>query len=203
MKRKISINFILCFVIVFSIMLTACKDDSESGKSDRSSIEIKKDGSVISTMVEDFNESYYSIDELREMTENEINAFVVSNGENTASLKSIDKDGEKVKLVIKFASASDYAHFNNETLVYETVSEARLSGQIDVNSLVDKDGNAIDSEKVDKLENKHVIISGSKNIISVPYKIKYVSGGISLVDKNTADFSAVADDTAVCMVLDK
>ncbi len=204
MKKSFVNNLAFAAVLMLIVMsLTACGKSSDADNSDKSSIEIRKDGTVISTIAADFAESYYSTDELKEMTENEINAFVVSNGEDSASFESIDSKDGKVRLVIKFGSASDYAHFNDEMLLYETVSDAVISGQIDVNSLVDKDGNTIEPDKADSLSSQHVVICASKGLVSVPYKIRYASNNIKLIDKKTADFSGLADDASACLVLDK
>lgn len=204
MKKDFVKNSIaLLAVIMMLAALSACGLGSNASKLGNSSVEIKKDGSVVSTIIEDFTESYYNVDELKEMTENEVNSFIVSKGEGAAELKSVDANDGKVKLIIEFSSTDNYEEFNAETLKYETVTDAVLAGQLDVNTLVDKDGNAIDPDKAAVLSDQHVVITKSAGIIAAPYKIKYFAGKAKPVDKYMADFSENIDGEIACIVLEK
>ncbi len=185
------------------ILFAACGKQGDVSELDTSSVSIQKDGSVVSTLIEEFSESYYDINELKQMTEDEINSFTVTNGEGTAELESLAQKNGKVKMVIKFADASAYSKFSEEMLVYETVADAKLSGRIQANLLTDADGNGIDTEKADALSNEHVVITSLKNIVAVPNKVKYVSRGVKLVDSYIADLTGTEEDTTVCIVLSK
>ncbi len=202
-------NKVIRKAVVTSAVMTAafvfagCGKGVDVSKLDKSSILVNKDGTVESTVIEDFAESYYDVNELKSMAENEVNAFVVSNGEGAAELKSLESDNGKVKMVIDFADARDYAVFNSETFSYLTVSEAILTGQINVNALVDSDGNPIDSEKAAALSDEHVVITDSKSLVAVPYKVQYMTSGVSLMDKQLADLSGTADGSVSCIVLNK
>ena len=189
-------------VIMLTTTLLACGGGNAS-KLDTSSIEIKKDGSVISTLIEDFSESYYSADELRDMVENEVNSFIVAKGEGAAELKSLNIDDGKAKLVLSFSNTDNFNDFSNETLIYETVTDAVLAGQLDVNTLVDKEGNPIAPDRAATLSSQHVILSKTTNIIVAPYKIAYFYGKSKPIDKYMADFSENAEGELACIVLDK
>ena len=83
------------------------------------------------------------------------------------------------------------------------MTDAIVTGRLDVNNLLDADGNPADSEKVSSLVNEHVVVVSGKNLISLPYKIKYVSPGVKVMDKYTVDLSETVDDSIVCIVLNK
>jgi hypothetical protein len=189
--------------IAVMTMFSACGKQGDVSDLDTSSVAIQKDGSVVSTLIEDFSESYYDVDELKQMAQDEINAFTVTNGAGTVELESLDKKDGKVKMVIKFADAAAYSKFSDETLVYETVADAKLSGRIQTNLLVDAEGNVIDTDKADSLSGEHVVITTLKNTVAVPSKVKYVSRGVKLVDKYIADLSETEADSSICIVLSK
>ena len=188
---------------VMLFAFTGCGKGGDVSGLDRSSIVIEKDGKIVSTIIEDFAENYYDTAELQEMTENEINAFIVSKGEGAAEFDSLEKDGSKVKMVIKFGNAEDYSEFNSESLSYVTISDAIITGKIDVNNLLDVNGAPADAEKAASLVNEHVVITGCKNIVAFPYKIKYVSPGVKIVDKYMVDLSETADGSTSYIVLNK
>ena len=199
MRKIVAVAMTAMMLMAF----TGCGKGGDVSKLGRSFIEIKKDGSVVSTMIEDFAESYYDVTELQDMTENEVNAFIVANGEGAAKFESVENNDGKVKMVIRFGNADNYADFNSETLIYQTVTDAIVTGRLDVNNLLDADGNPADSEKVSSLVNEHVVVVSGKNLISLPYKIKYVSPGVKVMDKYTVDLSETVDDSIVCIVLNK
>ena len=189
--------------LIMLIAFTGCGKGEDVSKLGRSSIEIKKNGNVVNTIVEDFSESYYDTAELREMTENEINAFIVANGEGAAELDSVESEDGKVRMVIKFGNADNFAQFNSETLAYETVTDAILTGRMDASNLLDTNGNPADAEKAAALVNEHVVVASGNYVISLPYKIKYVSPGVKVIDKYSVDLSETAEGSVVCIVLNK
>ncbi|WP_026490572.1 MULTISPECIES: hypothetical protein [unclassified Butyrivibrio] len=204
MKKEFMKSSVAVISVIMTLsVLSGCGAGGNTSKLTTSSIEINKDGSVVSTIIDDFAESYYNLDELKEMTENEVNSFIVSKGEGAAELKSVDLNDGKVKLVIKFSDVDNYADFNSEYLAYETVTDAVLSGQLDVNTLVDKDGIAIDPDKAAVLSDQHVIITKSANIIAAPYKVKYFAGKAKAYNKYMADMSDNVDGEIACVVLEK
>ena len=202
-NRFVKKTIVVAMTAVMLMTFSGCGKNGDLSKLGKSFIEIKKDGSVVSTIIEDFAESYYDVAELQEMTENEVNAFIVANGAEAAEFDSVESEDGKVKMVIKFGSAEDYANFNSEMLAYQTVSDAILNGRLDVNNLLDTKGDPADPEKASSLVNEHVVIVSGKNLISLPYKIKYVSPGVKILDKYSVDLSETVDDSTVCIVLNK
>ena len=65
--------------------LTACGEKTQEVKDElvasaaKSSISVNKDGSISSTIVEDFVESYYDVEGLKTMIETSINAYKAEN----------------------------------------------------------------------------------------------------------------------------
>ncbi|MBE5858808.1 MAG: hypothetical protein E7301_01605 [Butyrivibrio sp.] len=197
-KNEIKIGTV-CFALIFAC---GCGSGATS-KLDTSSVAIKKDGSVESIIIDEFDKDYYDIDGLNEMTEEEVVSFNSINGEGSVSVASLDQKNSTVKMKLLFKDASSYAHFNSETLIYQTVSEAKAGGQTIATDLVDKDGNPAGAEEIASLENEHVIITSNKTTVVCPYKIKYISSGAGITGSNMADLSGTDAESLVYIILSK
>ena len=197
-----SIRNTLCLAITALALISGCggKDASES---DTGSVVVKKDGQIVSVMYEDFTESYYDVYELKTMAEDEISSFNLSAGDGSVVLDSVDKDDDHVKMVVKFKSPEIYAHFSDETLMYETVEEARQSGNDLSGEFKDSDGSVVTSDTISALSGEHVVITSNKTSMSFPYKVKYVSAGAVIKDSKTVDLSQTDPESLACIILSK
>ncbi len=203
MQKIRNIGNIAAISLVMMVFLTAC-GGKDLTKTDATSVTVKKDGSVINVIFEDFSEGYYNIDELKNMAEDEVNAYNAQNGESKAELTSLEREDSNIKMVMKFASASDYTSFNSEQLMFGTVSELKLSGvNVDTN-LVDTNGVPVSSEDIAGiLDDQHVLVTENKGLVALPYKVKYTSKGVSLTDSSVADLSQTAEGELTYIVLGK
>ena len=189
-------------ILVAFSMLVGC-GVSDASKPESSSIEIKKDGSVISTAIESFEQSYYDLNELKQMAEEEISAYNLSSGEESISLESLKEDDEVVTMKMSYKDSGDYAHFNSETLIYETVEEASGNGQTIPSDLVDTDGENVTSDDFAGLSSEHVLITSNKTIVTFPYKVKYVSKGVTILGSKTVDLSGIDEENLAYIILNK
>ncbi|WP_022778759.1 hypothetical protein [Butyrivibrio sp. AE3009] len=181
-------------LLIPSIVLIGCG----SSKVDSTTISIDKDGKVVSTIIEDFGESYYDLQELSDMATKEASVYNSDFMNDKVFLESVSKDEEtgKVTMVLSYNSASDYSHFNQVSLFYGTVSEALEKGYKISEQLVDKDGNTLGEAGIQEHLDNHIIISSDKSNIKVPYNISYMSKGTNLKGKKEALFTEVSTDSA-------
>ncbi len=194
-------GFLLIPMMMF--LLCGCGSGGDTKDLDTSSVEVNKDGTVTSILIEDFDESLYDVNELKDLADDEIGAFNLSNGDGSVELISTEVKDNKVEMVTKFANAEIYAHFNSETFIYETIEEARTNGQTIAGGLVDKNGAEVSEDTLTELSGEHVIITSNKSVIAAPYKIKYISSGSSLIGSYMADLSQTDAESIVYIVLNK
>lgn len=185
-------------VLIFScVMAGTTLVGCGSQKEERTRLEIGKDGDIRSIIYEDFGENYYSLDELTDMAASEIsyyNSEYISPKIGLEDTK-VSEDGQHVRLVMTYNSALDYSHFNQTSLFFGTVQEAIEKGLDVSGALVDASGNAITEEVIHNSLDRHIIITTDKNIIVAPYKIAYVTKGVSITDNKEADLSAATADS--------
>ena len=95
-------------VLVFLLsvgMFTGC---GTSYKADESTVFVLKDGKIVSTDVENFDEKTYDKDGLKEYVKNEIDTYNEKNGKGSVSLKKLDTGEKKATLTIAYRTAEDY-----------------------------------------------------------------------------------------------
>ena len=160
---------------------------------------IDSEGKVSYVIYEDFSEDYYDVTELSDMAEKEIaeyNSEYIS--EKIALLETEvieNEDQSKVKLKMTFDSYSDFSNFNQESLFYGTVKEAREQGYKISTGLVDDKGEKLPDSYLEDHEDHHIVITDDRSRIVTPYSIEYMSNGTTLNGKKEADISAVTTDT--------
>lgn len=91
-------------------------------------IVIGGDDTVRGINVSDFTKSYYDETELNDFIENTIDEYVAKNGEDTVKCEEVIVEDGVAKAGIKYASAKDYASFNNVDFYIGTVLDARAAG---------------------------------------------------------------------------
>ena len=192
---KILIKKALCpalSLFMGTMILAGCGADKDR----ETRLSLDKEGVVVSTIYESFDQDYYDISELSDMATEEISYY---NSEYISPRITLDEttrieNEPYVKLVMTFDSSQDYSHFNQELLFFGTVQDAVDNGYELSASLVDREGNKIDLGSGDFLD-RHIVISSEKVIIDTPYNIEFMTSGVTLRDKKEADLTNVLSDS--------
>ena len=118
---------ILVFLTAGMLLLQACGNSSVT----ESTIEIKKDGSVLQTTIETLDETYYDGDEFESYAQEAVDAFNdAGSAEGTVTLKkcSYSESDGAVTLILSFTDAQTYTAFEQKQLFCGTVHEAKTEG---------------------------------------------------------------------------
>ena len=111
----------LC-ILCLAAMLTGCGREPEVTET---TIEVKKNGQVVHTIIEDFSESYYNLDELESTIQQACDTYNASAGKEAVVLKAAkENDDHTVTVVMQYADASAYSAFNKLALFVGTVKDA-------------------------------------------------------------------------------
>ena len=176
---------LLVAVTGLSLLLGACGFMEDV---DTTTISVDKKGAVKETIIEDFDKDYYDAAELSQMIEQEIteynSRFSAGGNVELSSCEEIE-EGAQIKVVIEYASSTDYQNMNGRVLFAGTVSDAYNAGYEFV-SMQSADGQSVDAAKVLELGDKHMVISEEALSIKAAGKILYVSEGVSIAGDKTA-----------------
>lgn len=190
-KIAVAGSMTICLVL----MLAGCGQQKENV----TTMTIDSEGKVSYVIYEDFSEDYYDVTELSAMAEKEIaeyNSEYISEKIALLGIEVVEnEDQSKVKLEMTFDSYSDFSNFNQESLFFGTVKEAREQGYKISTGLVDKNGEKLPDSYLEDHEDKHIVITDDRARIVTPYSIEYMSNGTTLNGKKEADISAVTADT--------
>lgn len=184
MKRKIK-RILLVSMVFAAMLLSGCSD---TGNIEQNTIVVKKDGTILGAIIEDFSDSKYVSEELKTMLEEEIAAYNAKAGEGKVALETYEvTEDKKVKVYLEYASFEDYAGFNEETFFVGTVSEAYEAGYefVDMEN-VTEEGNPIGKADVLEKGSMKMVIFEEPVHVRVNGKITYVSSGVAAEGKKEA-----------------
>ena len=160
-------KFIMMGVLMsLAVIATACgnKTQKEDG-GQITSISIEKNGSIENTIVEDFSQSYYELDSLSAMIEQDIEAYHNQNPDSKISLSKCEltDDNSTVRVVMKYGDSQTYTGFNGETLFSGTVQDAYSAGYnldmtLDEVKKGEKTGNSISRDDILGMGESHILI---------------------------------------------
>lgn len=188
------------FLLAHTAVCAGCS--TGMGTEEVTGIKIGRDGTVTATIVEAFDKEYYTEDGLSEMIQSEIAAYDGS-GERVSLVEIREQeDTGSIVVVMKYASAEDYAAFNEATLFYGTVAQAQAAGYTPDAALESASGKeeSLKKEDFSTLAEKHVVIYSEAMQVTLPSKILYLSGGSRLTDAKSVE---ATEDGALTYVITK
>lgn len=203
MKRTIRVGKFLILMLCFGMFgLTACgeRTDEDISGSTVSSITVNKDGSISSSIVEDFGESYYDVGGLKSMIESAIADYKADDSTAQVSLKTCKAADDSVNVLLEFADYKSYSGFNGENFFAGTIQSANQAG-FDLNVTLQAVSEKSEQTSVSKPEllgmgDSHIVIletaadegEGTGSVrINCFDDILYVGEGVTTVGKKSAD----------------
>lgn len=164
--------------VVMVLGLAGC-GSSESAVT-ATTIEIKKDGSVIHTIVEDFAEDYYDLEALEQEIQDACDSYNETAGNGAVTFGEAEMTDSVLTVRMTYQNASAYAGFNRQALFTGTVKDAYNAGyDLDVTLYsIQDDGEIIGKEDLLNMGEKHIVIVREAVDVRVWNKVLYVSGDV-------------------------
>lgn len=155
-------------------------------------VSIAADGSVKEIISDTLDAAYYDATELGTMVQSEVNDYNTKHGEDTIQVSKLETEDGNISLVLDYASAKDYAEFNNTEFFYGTIISAQLEGYLfDVPYKKVEDGvvkaDAVDGSEVVRELDKQVLILKAPQEVRVPGDVLYVSANAEVLSNNVVN----------------
>ena len=164
--------------VMMAAVMTACAFGNSSQNTDKSalsagasSIEILNDGRIKASISESFTESYYDVNELLTMVNQELADYNAIHGADSITLGENSLENGVMHMSFIFSSAEDYNNYMPDELYLGTVQGAYE------NSIGKKDLLERGSDRI-------AVLTGTSSI-KLPDKIDYYSQGMTMDDKYT------------------
>ena len=185
--RKITI---LLLIVSMTVLLAGC--GSGGSAESETTLEFKKNGQVVHTIVEDFSADYYDLDELETDVKSQIEEYNTRVGSDRISLDSSELEDGTLTMVMTFQGAEDYSSIYRQALFCGTVKAAFEAGydlDIELNS-AQEEGTTINKQDILDMGERHIIVVREAIHLKPYADILYASGDVEV----TGDRDAVVTD---------
>jgi len=152
-------KFLIIMLSIVCLMTMAACGNQQSAVTE-TTIEVKRNGSVVHTIVEEFAEEYYSLEDLTQEIHSACEAYNAAAGKERVVTESIELNDGILKVVMCYEDVSDYSSFNQVALFSGTIQKAIDSGyHLQVNLLPADGGEiSIGPKELYEMKNAHLLI---------------------------------------------
>lgn len=178
MRRSLRL---LLMGVCMAAVLAGCGGSGKAVVTDTTTIEVKKNGSVTHTIIEDFSaEEYYDLDRLKNAMQQACDAYNAGAGEDAVTVESAEVTDTKVTVIMKYRDAPAYAGYNQQALFAGTVKDAFNAGyDLNVELLSAKEeGKTIGKEELLGMGEKDIVIVREAVDVRVSGRVLYYSDDV-------------------------
>lgn len=186
------------------IFLCACGQSADGTK--ETTMKLEEDGTIINTIIENFDETLYSADNLQNMMLDEVSAFNSTTGGKSISIDKVEASEGQVEVVLIYAGASVYEAFNEVTCFYGTMQEFYDAG-IEKSGITfyTKNGDVYGIEELLKLEGEQIIVLEKSKVegtikVETPSKILYASDNVEFLSNKSVRIPADTEELAYIII---
>lgn len=169
----------LVLILVVGIVLFLLLNNIDYTETDTDTVYILKDGKIVSTDIEDFDEKVYDKEKLGAYVQNVIDTYNSKNGEDMLVQNSYEVEGNKAVLVLEYANADVYEDINSVELFTGTIAEAKSAGYDFKTDFVelkdDKTVEATADKFMDGEDYKVIIIKSNTKVVLTKGEVCFVS----------------------------
>lgn len=189
--------FLLAFVLTAG--LTGC--GSSDSPVTETTIEVKKNGGIVHTIIEDFSEDYYDLNTLQGTIQSACDSYNATAGEGSVTVGEASEEEGVLTVAMTYRDSSAYAGFNRQAMFAGTVKDAYNAGY-DLNVTLisaQNEGETIGKAELLGMGEKHIVILREAVDVRVWGKILYYSEDV--VQTQDARTVTVTDGNALTYII--
>lgn len=165
---------------VAMFLLPSCAKD---GSGDVTSVIIQKDGTISSHIVEEFEQSYYDQEELKQAILMEAADYNKAAGDGKINVEKIDVDDGVATVHMTYQDAGDYAGFNRVVFFAGSASDAQKDYELNVVLSGIKDTNdTISKADILAMDGYKLLITDIQEPVYLNGRAEYISDNVAASD---------------------
>ncbi|HJA93152.1 MAG TPA: hypothetical protein H9717_08595 [Candidatus Eisenbergiella merdipullorum] len=177
---------LVLLLLAAAMLLAGCGGNKST--EDVTSLEFKKNGEVVHTIVEDFSASYYSLEELESQVQAQVDEYNTNAGSQRIRVDSAEVTDGVITMVMTFEGAEDYSSFYRQALFCGTVKDAFNAGyDLDVQlASAQAEGASIGRQDILEMGERHIAVVREPIVVKTYADILYASGSVEVTGNREA-----------------
>lgn len=207
MKKRIRI---IILALMLAVCFAGCGKNGKNGAdqeaeeiSGSNTVEIKKDGSIVNTIEESFDETLYEKEQLEEFMLKKAAQYNHENGDGALSIKKMEVSGGSASVTMEYRTWEDFSGFNEYPFFCGTIEEALREGYDfagvslqEAASAGGEEGLSVQKDEILEMGSRKILITRVPEdetlFVKTSGKILYISGA-EYEKKNLAAIEGRAD----------
>lgn len=143
-------------------------------------LQVREDGTMTEVVIDQLEQSYYNASELESMINSSVSEYNKSHGADSVKIDELLLENNQVKLTLTYASAKDYADYNNVRFYNGSMLGAEMDGFLFYNQFKQVEKGTVVQDNISNEEPlKHkeyqVLVTDTSHIVQVPGDVVFVS----------------------------
>ena len=188
------------FVLTAGMALTGCAGPGQ--KTSETAVSVSKNGTIQSYISETFEQNYYDKDEMQQMILSEVASYNRQAGNANISVEKVEVKDAQAIVQMSYASAKDYAEFNQVTFFLGTPEEAQME-DYDLNTVLSNVKNpqeTIGEGDILAMKDARILITDTAENIDLYGKVLYASDNVTVSD-NRKSFMILPDSDKMAYII--
>lgn len=145
---------------------------------------VKRDGSLFVAITEEFEKSYYNLDELNEFISKEVNAYNDKIGSKEVTIEELELKNGKAVMILGYTKMAHYSAFNNMPAAYFRADTENVALELPDQYVDARKKSLVDRDTAMKTGKNQILVLYEPYDIIVEGGIRYYSDNASLVDES-------------------
>ena len=187
-------KWILCAILLlFMVGAAACRKEDVNITADNvttNTILAKSNGVLQVATIEEFDKSYYNLNELESFVAKEIAVYNKAAGEEKISIDGVKLNKGKAVMLLTYSGMDQYANFNKVVAAYFNGGVSEVPMDLPTTLVSEKNGSLVSTQEILQNNKLKVLVLNEPYEIIVDGTIKYYSENATYVSANKVQGAA-------------
>lgn len=145
---------------------------------------VKRNGSLYVAIVEEFDKSYYNLDELNEFVSKEVNAYNNKVGGQEVTIEELELKNGKAVMILGYTKMEHYSAFNSMPAAYFSSGTENVALELPANYMDTRKNTLVNKDTAMKNGKNQVLVLYEPFEIIIEGDIRFYSDNATLVEES-------------------